>query len=134
MLPSAWAESPWNQPLFLGYSSITLSVLTADTGIRAVEGTKPSKGSRASFSPRPPKLTFFPGRVAMQWHSCPGNGGVTVPGGVQKPWRCGTEGRGQWARWGGVGLDWVILVVFSSLNVPDCSHLAGSPSQPLPAP
>ena len=28
-----------------------------------------------------------------------GGGGVTVPGGVQEPWRCGTEGRGQWAWW-----------------------------------
>jgi len=23
-------------------------------------------------------------------------GGVTVPGGVAEPWRCGTEGCGQW--------------------------------------
>ena len=34
----------------------------------------------------------------------PRNAGVTVPGGVPEPWRCGTEGRGQWARWGGLGL------------------------------
>ena len=26
-----------------------------------------------------------------------GGGGVTVPGGVPEPWRCGTEGCGQWA-------------------------------------
>ena len=26
-----------------------------------------------------------------------GGGGVTIPGGVQKQWRCGTEGCGQWA-------------------------------------
>ena len=26
----------------------------------------------------------------------PGGGGVTIPGGVQEVWRCGTEGRGQW--------------------------------------
>ncbi len=32
-----------------------------------------------------------------------GGGGVTVPGGVQEPWRCGTEGRGQWAWWGWAG-------------------------------
>ena len=37
----------------------------------------------------------------MQWHSCPGSVGVTVPGGAQELWRCGTEGRGQWA-WRGV--------------------------------
>jgi len=29
-----------------------------------------------------------------------GGGGVTVPGGVEEPCGCGTEGRGQWARWG----------------------------------
>jgi len=29
----------------------------------------------------------------MQWHSCPGSGGVTVSGGIQETWRCGTEGR-----------------------------------------
>ena len=43
----------------------------------------------------------------MQWHSCPGRGGVTIPGGVPELWVCGTEGHGQWAWWGwaGVGLD-----------------------------
>ena len=29
----------------------------------------------------------------MHWHSCTGSGGVTVPGGVQELWRCGSEGR-----------------------------------------
>ena len=37
-------------------------------------------------------------RAVMHCDSCPGRGdGVTVPGGVKEPWRCGTEGRGQWA-------------------------------------
>ena len=31
-------------------------------------------------------------------------GGVTIPGGIQELWRCGTEGRGQWGWVGGVGL------------------------------
>jgi len=31
-----------------------------------------------------------------------GGGGVTIPGGVHGPRRCGTEVYGQWARWGGV--------------------------------
>ena len=31
-------------------------------------------------------------------------------------WRCGTEGHGQWACWGWVGLDLGTLVVFSNLN------------------
>ena len=30
-------------------------------------------------------------------------GGVAIPGGVPWPWGCGTEGCGQWARWGGWG-------------------------------
>jgi len=30
-----------------------------------------------------------------------GGGGVTVPGGVQEPCRCGIEGRGQWHGGGG---------------------------------
>ena len=36
-----------------------------------------------------------------------GGRGVTVPGGAQEPWRCGTAGHGQWAWWSwvGVGLD-----------------------------
>jgi len=29
-----------------------------------------------------------------------GGGAVTVPEGVPEPCGCGTEGRGQWARWG----------------------------------
>ena len=45
-----------------------------------------------------------------------GGGGVTIPGGVPEPWGCGTEGCGQWVWWGGLGLDLVILEVFSNLN------------------
>jgi len=30
--------------------------------------------------------------TVMQWHSCPGSGGVTIPEGEW--WRCGTEGFG----------------------------------------
>jgi len=36
-------------------------------------------------------------RVVMHWHSCAGSGGLTVPRGLPDPWRCGTEGCGQWA-------------------------------------
>ena len=35
---------------------------------------------------------------------CIGTREVIVPGGVPGPWRCGTEGCGQWAQWGGVGV------------------------------
>ena len=28
-----------------------------------------------------------------------GGGAATIPGGVEEPCGCGTEGRGQWARW-----------------------------------
>jgi len=50
------------------------------------------------------KKNFFSKEVLRHWHSCPGSGGVTVPGGVQRMWRCGTEGHGQQAWWDGVGL------------------------------
>ena len=33
-----------------------------------------------------------------------GDGGVTVPGGVQELWGCGTEGHSYWAWWGWVGV------------------------------
>ena len=45
-----------------------------------------------------------------------GAGGGTVPEGVQELQRCGTLGHGMWARWGGLGLDSMILVVSSNLN------------------
>ena len=47
---------------------------------------------------------LFSERVVLQWHSCPWSGGVTIPGGVQEPWKCGTKRCGQWA-WG-VGWGW----------------------------
>ena len=45
-----------------------------------------------------------------------GGGAVTTPGGVPERCRCGTEGGGQWAWWGGWWLDWTILGVFSDHN------------------
>jgi len=45
-----------------------------------------------------------------------GGGGFTVPGGVRGPWKCGTEGCGQWAWCGGLGLDWMIIEVLSNLH------------------
>ena len=48
---------------------------------------------------------FSSKRAVMHWHSCTGGGGVTVHGGAEEPRGCGTEGRGQWARWGGLRLD-----------------------------
>ena len=38
----------------------------------------------------------------MQWDSCPGTIGVTVPGDVPELWGCGTEGCGHSG--GGLGL------------------------------
>jgi len=53
----------------------------------------------------------------LRWHSCPGVvDGVTIPGGVPEPWKCGTEGCGHWAGWAGLGLGLGISEVFSSLN------------------
>ena len=53
------------------------------------------------------RKNFFLGRVAMHWHRLSREVVVTIPGGVQELWRCGTEGHGQWAwwEWVGVGLD-----------------------------
>jgi len=45
-----------------------------------------------------------------------GGAGVTIPGGVPEPWRCGTEGRSQWAWWGWVGLSLEISELFFSLH------------------
>ena len=62
------------------------------------------------------------GNISSQKEQCcsgtaaHGGGGVTIPGGVPEPWGCGTEGRGQWAWWGGLGLGLGILEVFSYLS------------------
>jgi len=56
---------------------------------------------------------FFSKRAVLQWHSCPGSGGVTAPGGVPEPWGCGTEGCGQRAL---LMVGWMVLEAFSSLN------------------
>ena len=62
---------------------------------------------------------FFSERVGSALvQTAQAGGGVTVPEGVEEPWGCGTEGRGQWAWWGGLELDLVILEVFSNLS--DC--------------
>ena len=46
-----------------------------------------------------------------------------MPGGVQEPWRCRTEGHGQWAWWDGLGLGLMFSVVFSNLNDSVIFHL-----------
>ena len=43
---------------------------------------------------------------AVAW-TAQGGGAVTIPGGVQEPWRCGTWGHGQWVGWVGLGVGWV---------------------------
>ena len=43
---------------------------------------------------------FLPPKSSQAVAQLPRSGGVTIPGGVPEPWGCGTEGRGQWARWG----------------------------------
>ena len=37
--------------------------------------------------------------------------GIPIPGGVPELWGCDTEGCGQWAWWGEMGLGWIILEV-----------------------
>jgi len=49
------------------------------------------------------RKNFFSQRVVMQWHSCPGRGGVTVLGGVPEQWGWGTERGGQWGAGVGFG-------------------------------
>lgn len=39
-------------------------------------------------------------QMGMQWHSCPGSWGVTIPGDVLELWRYVIETHGQWAWWG----------------------------------
>lgn len=46
------------------------------------------------------------------WHSCTGNGGITVPGGVLEPWGRGTEGHGD----GRLGLGLEVSEISSNLN------------------
>jgi len=48
---------------------------------------------------------FSSEKAVGHWHCCLGSGGVTILGGAPGLWKCGTEGRGQWAQWDGVGLD-----------------------------
>jgi len=47
---------------------------------------------------------IFSERVVAHWHRLPRvGGGITIPGGIQESWRCGTERHGQSAWWGWVG-------------------------------
>lgn len=56
-------------------------------------------------------------RVLIHWNKLPREvGGVTIPEGVWKIWRCGTEEHGQWAWWGGLRLVLGISKVFSDLD------------------
>ena len=45
---------------------------------------------------------FFSARAVRQWHRLHREvvQSPAVPGGVEEPCGCGTEGRGQWAWWG----------------------------------
>ena len=49
---------------------------------------------------------FFLRKSGQHWHSCPGSGRVTIIGGGQEPWRCGTEGRGDGHCGCGLGWTW----------------------------
>ena len=81
----------WDQPLLPGNSN----------SMRG-EGLKLYQGS---FQGRC-KETFILPKSSAAVAQLSRSGGVTNPGGVPGLWRCGSEGRGQWARlgWAEVGL------------------------------
>lgn len=57
--------------------------------------------------------TFFMERVVK----FQGSGGMTIPGGILKPWGCGTWGHGQWDTGSAGGwLDPTIFKALSSLS------------------
>jgi len=71
---------------------------------------------------------------ALVWAAL-GGGGVTVPGGVQDPWRRGTERRGQWAWWRWVEVGQRDLTdLFQPLWFEDSMIFSICPPQLTPAP
>ena len=62
------------------------------------------------------RKNFLEKVVAAAAQAAQGGGGVTIPGGVEETHKCGTEGRWAAGIAGVVGLDWMVLEVFSSLN------------------
>jgi len=59
-----------------------------------------TRGNRLKLGPERCGLNVrknaFSERVIMQWNRLPqGGGGITIPGGVQETWRCGTEGHSE---------------------------------------
>jgi len=46
-------------------------------------------------------MTTLPKSGGAVAQAAQGGGGVTISGGVQEPWRCGTKTYGQWAWCGG---------------------------------
>ena len=82
----------------------------------------------------------------LQWHSCPGSGGVTITGGVLYLWGCGTEGRGHggvgWGSWRFVQLGRLYVWLqpaslrghhtFPHAQPPPCTPLGAARSSPLP--
>lgn len=56
--------------------------------------------SSSSGSVRETKVIPF-----LHWHSRPGGVGVSIPGGVQEPWGCGTKGCSSMGMMGWLGLD-----------------------------
>ena len=63
------------------------------------------------------KSNFFSERAVRQQHSCPGSGGVTIPGGVsQSRGDVALKDVGSGHGGGGVELGWMISEVFFNLN------------------
>ena len=75
--------------------SLQHAFLGAEVGHRGVWAGRDSGG---------PIRTLHLDTLLIFWTLETGGGGVTILRCVEEPWRCGTWGHGQWARWGWVGV------------------------------
>jgi len=110
-----------------GHTLNTVFIFGAQVWWGAAEGTRGVQSGRWEGSGETSSLSAPTWKEAVvRWgrpllpgnsnRTAQGGDGVTAPRGAQEPWRCGTEGRDQWAWWDGLGLDWMILEVFFNLN------------------
>ena len=87
---------------------VELCSLVTVTGWEVMAWSYTKRGSGWIFGKKSQNERWCSGTAAQ------GGGAVTVPGGVQGTWRCGTDGHGQWWWW--VGVDQMI-VTFPTLMI-----------------